>query len=239
MKKSFTLIEILVATTIFVAVMVIFLAVVMQVMRPKAKNQTMGTLQDTAKVALETIASSVMRVDTNYGTNLVAPYNNYYGFALTYGDGPQIGQPLPCATYQAGGCSGGRFNTYTTTTPPALSATNVARSFGVYKRDANGDTYQQSDCAPDQTKNIRCVLQLWESVNGGSAVAHDISGPDVDVTRIAFSGYYWTTTNDHKVAPYMKVTITVQSHYRDNTDSSGSATFSTLLSPIYGVPYAY
>lgn len=225
-KKSFTLIEILVATTVFVIAMVIFLASLSLVMKPRAKSQSENAVQETLKLAMDKISNNTLRINSTYPVYI----KNYYGFAFTDG----LGRPLTCTTNPCPnpGPFGHRINfDYYIGFP---SSYEVIESFGVYQ----GGNFIDGDCDPVSGP---CVLQLWRSVDGGAtAQQSDISGPDVDITSFNVKGFFWSGANGGKannVTPYAEVAITAQSRYANTAEGAKSMTMKTLINPIYKAPY--
>jgi type II secretory pathway pseudopilin PulG len=214
-KKSFTLIELLLATSLFIIIILVFIVAVWTVMRPKAKNETNTNLQDTSRLVMEEITNNI------YKANAKSTEKGYAFFAATGSDGRAIACPATiCPT-------GNRLSTYQSFS----DGHTVIRAFGV---DLDGGTrkvlqIQELACNPSGT----CEPATKDRI-------HDLSSPDVEVTSISFSGHYWTInaggnpTNDRSTQAYMEITINLISHYLNNQGTRETLVTKSLVTPMIG-----
>lgn len=221
MKKSFTLLEILVAAAIFAVVALVSLATISSVMKPKAKTHMMQSLQESAWRAMETMVEQIKRANEN------SPSPIYQRFALTNefgvplqdpdGDNKIISHRLN-AIYKVVQAGTGNYNT-------------VVRAFGVYQ---NG-TFQEDECDPQIG---RCILKMGIRIVRGdfpfstTINFEDISTPDIDVLSVNFEGYHWPG-ND--IFPWVEIVMEAQSRYQGQPIEAGKIIIKTKVSPSYNI----
>ena len=205
MKKSFTLIEILIATTIFAIVLSVFVIAIWSVSQPKSKTKAMNNLREQSQQAMDTIVASIMEANRTEG-------GSYVNFAIT-DDG---GNPIPCTSNP---CSGNRLTTSANLPAVPYSSVYVKKAFAVYK---GTPTTAQTVCAPSLTEN--CHLDIIQAIDGVVKPHHSLTTSDINVLEIDFSGYFWSSSNTNFtlcpnggrcIAPYMTITLHTQSAYTE------------------------
>jgi type II secretory pathway pseudopilin PulG len=230
-KKSFTLIEILIATGIFVIVLGVAMATIWSVMRPKAKTQTLSNLQESTRLAMETISENLKKANTG------ETGQTYLNFAI---GGSGQGTADPFIVPESGNTIvSGKTLRVVSRIAGHSGSYPVLRVFRIYK-GSKALANNQTSCLPDSTSSGGCVLKMTTVINNDYAhpVEVALSSPDVDITNIVFKGHYWTTdTTTQKLAPYVEITIDAKNRYDTSTQrdvtEKGTLTLKTTVSPVY------
>lgn len=209
-RKSFTLLEVLVATTIFIIIMVIFITVLWAILRPRAKTQTLSALQQASQAAMDTMVDDILHANVNNPAK-------YVNFALT----DVAGNPLSCVNF----CSGNRV---TALTDLYNDGVVTKRAFEI--TDTSLNPIAGTTCPAGQTCRL---VERETNAAGGSPTPHELLPPEVDITKLEFNGYFWSNSpsNSRLIAPYMNITISFKSHFTDAA-SSGVLTIRTTIRPM-------
>jgi type II secretory pathway component PulJ len=234
-KPSFTLLEILVAVAIFAVVVLVSLATVSSVMKPKAKTHTMQSLQESAWRAMETMVEQIKRANENYP-------DRYQRFALTDEEGNPISTPSP---QYPGSYESHRLNAIYRV-PQAGNETaclggpcynTIVRAFGVYQ----GGNLKEGECVPTyENDDGRCKLKMVIRIERGdppytrTTTYEDISTPDIDVLSITFQGYHWTTS-EGDIFPWVEIEMKARSRSQNQPVEGATITIKTKISPSYNM----
>lgn len=182
MKKSFTLIELLVAVSIFVTVVVISLATVVNLTRNRTSTESLTNVQLSGNLAMEMMVTAVSN-SSPVGSSPAFYFADYLGNELS-GGGPSL-----------------RVN---------KESSGYLRIFKLQQRD--GDSVRDLDpplidggstCPSGKT----CVLGMLDRVGETEPTRRALTGPDVSVTGISFSGSKGSSTQKG----YATIEITLQS----------------------------
>ncbi len=220
-KKSFTLIEVLVAATLFVIIMLVFIVAIWGVTRPKAKTDTMSALQETARLAVAEITNNIFRA------NAKETSKGYAFFGITN----LSDTAKACAAPQCSSDSTyNRLSTYERF-PVEFGGGTVTRSFGLNLDGSSLNTLQMKEKSCNSAGS--CATEI-----------RNISLPEANVNVISISlfGYYWTidssglSTNDRYTQEYMEVVITTQSRTQNSQGTYDTYTLKSLVTPLYGEP---
>lgn len=231
MKKSFSLIEILIATAIFMTVAVITMATLVAIMGSKAKASSMRSVQETNRLAIEMMAGEIKRADMDISrqVTLTGSTKKFYGFWIGSYDGNGVSSAVPF--------EGPALRIFKPDNKVRLFRLEVRTGEDTFQTIATGDGRQ---CPEGQ----QCALRMIDT-DGTDITTSTVSSPDVNATSLTFRGYHKyrscrsifgrvvcdTNPPSDNQQPYVTIETTVQSRWQTKAQEQETVTLKTTVSP--------